>query len=279
MLCYSNGSLAREDVRDRFAGGSWDRFDAALASTRPTCGGKVGLHLQQPEITPTVPDPVTARLDGSGAPVDRFETEVGVVRAGRVRTGGRARAHVRAPGRRRRCACWWRATSSRSDCTPNGACHLPLARARACTHTHLCPPPRLGLAKPRRLVATGGASANGQLMQVLADVFGCPVDRAGHTDSASLGAAYRALHGWRCKTRGGGRASADSAAQPVLTASACRARAFRGRDPRGGGRDVRGAEAGRARGVHARDALVRRHGRRPVARARAGVRISVIATC
>ena len=33
----------------------------------------------------------------------------------------------------------------------------------------------IGISQPRRLIATGGASANPALCQVLADVFGAPV--------------------------------------------------------------------------------------------------------
>lgn len=56
----------------------------------------------------------------------------------------------------------------------------------------------LGIAKPRRILATGGGSANHEMMQVLADVFGAPVFRAQVSDSAALGAALRAGHGLEC---------------------------------------------------------------------------------
>jgi len=39
MLCYKNGSLTRERVRDAVAGGSWDAFNALLAQGAP--GGVV----------------------------------------------------------------------------------------------------------------------------------------------------------------------------------------------------------------------------------------------
>ncbi|MCE9613984.1 MAG: carbohydrate kinase [Lentisphaerae bacterium] len=56
--------------------------------------------------------------------------------------------------------------------------------------------------KPTRLIATGGASVNTALLRVAADIFGTPVFVAEKSDSASLGAAYRALHGWRCREGG-----------------------------------------------------------------------------
>jgi xylulokinase len=42
--------------------------------------------------------------------------------------------------------------------------------------------------------ATGGAAANDEILQVMADVFGAEVRRFDVTNSAALGAALRALH-------------------------------------------------------------------------------------
>jgi xylulokinase len=50
--------------------------------------------------------------------------------------------------------------------------------------------------RPGRIYATGGASANREILQVMADVHGCPVFRFETTASAALGAALRAFHGW-----------------------------------------------------------------------------------
>uniref|UniRef100_A0A3Q2XLU8 Xylulose kinase n=1 Tax=Hippocampus comes TaxID=109280 RepID=A0A3Q2XLU8_HIPCM len=46
-----------------------------------------------------------------------------------------------------------------------------------------------------RILATGGASRNKDILQVLSDVFNAPVYAADVSDSACLGSAYRALHG------------------------------------------------------------------------------------
>ena len=46
------------------------------------------------------------------------------------------------------------------------------------------------------LAATGGASRNREILQVMADVFECPVYRAGIPESAALGAALCAAHAW-----------------------------------------------------------------------------------
>lgn len=49
----------------------------------------------------------------------------------------------------------------------------------------------------RTIYATGGAAANREVLQVMADVFDADVLRFDSTDSAALGAALRALHGDR----------------------------------------------------------------------------------
>ncbi|CAM9333617.1 unnamed protein product [Pylaiella littoralis] len=54
MLVYKNGSLTREGVRDRRAGGSWDEFSALLRDGNPGNGGKLGLFLDLFEITPQI---------------------------------------------------------------------------------------------------------------------------------------------------------------------------------------------------------------------------------
>ena len=50
--------------------------------------------------------------------------------------------------------------------------------------------------EPNQIIATGGASANTAILQIMADVFQCPVVRIEISKSAALGAALRAAHGW-----------------------------------------------------------------------------------
>jgi xylulokinase len=53
----------------------------------------------------------------------------------------------------------------------------------------------LGLQGRTRIVATGGASTNDTILQIMADVFGLPVYVSlRNTNSAALGGCYRALH-------------------------------------------------------------------------------------
>ncbi|KAF7846863.1 hypothetical protein BT93_L3645 [Corymbia citriodora subsp. variegata] len=63
---------------------------------------------------------------------------------------------------------------------------------------------RFGMpAPPNRIIATGGASANQRILSSIASIFGCDVYTVQRSDSASLGAALRAAHGWLCNKKGG----------------------------------------------------------------------------
>lgn len=50
--------------------------------------------------------------------------------------------------------------------------------------------------KPVAIAATGGASQNASVLQIMANVFGVPVSRQETTAAAALGAALRAQHGY-----------------------------------------------------------------------------------
>lgn len=52
--------------------------------------------------------------------------------------------------------------------------------------------------RPVRLLATGGASVDPTVLRVMADVFGVRVEPSDVPNTAALGAALRAWHGWRC---------------------------------------------------------------------------------
>ncbi len=152
MICFKNGSLTRERVRDRHAGGSWTDFGDAFARTPPGNHGRIGMFFFEPEITPPVLNTGVFRFDERDRPVAEFDHD------------GEVRAVVE---------------SQFLSMRLHGE--------------------RLGL-QPRRLLATGGASQDPVMLRGLADVFGVPVAVIDQRDSAALGAAYRALHGYRCYT-------------------------------------------------------------------------------
>ncbi len=68
LICFKNGSLARERVRDA-AGYDWDGFSAALRRTPAGNRGRILLPWFEPEITPHVAEPGERRyrLDPSDA--------------------------------------------------------------------------------------------------------------------------------------------------------------------------------------------------------------------
>jgi len=55
LLCYKNGSLTREDLRNRYAERSWDMFNRLLEETAPFNGGKLGFYYKEHEILPPLP--------------------------------------------------------------------------------------------------------------------------------------------------------------------------------------------------------------------------------
>ncbi|NXV82796.1 XYLB kinase, partial [Atlantisia rogersi] len=52
LLCFKNGSLMRERIRDHCASGSWDEFSKALSSTVAGNNGNLGFYFDVMEITP-----------------------------------------------------------------------------------------------------------------------------------------------------------------------------------------------------------------------------------
>jgi len=144
LTCFSNGSLAREHVRDAY-GFTWADFSRALGATPPGNDGRILVPWFAAEITPPVSTPGVRRY-GSLSPDD-------------------AAANVRAVVEGQLMAM---ALNSRWMSVTIDAIH-----------------------------ATGGAAANLQILQVMADVFGAEVHRFDATNSAALGAALRALHAAR----------------------------------------------------------------------------------
>jgi xylulokinase len=69
LVCFMNGSLARERIRQAF-GMTWEEFSRALRATAPGNRGAVMLPWFEPEITPPVPDPGVRRygLDATDGP-------------------------------------------------------------------------------------------------------------------------------------------------------------------------------------------------------------------
>lgn len=76
LLCFKNGSLTRESIRDSSAGGSWEAFEKALERTNPGNGGNIGVYFEATEITPFAVG--IHRFNEKGERVDSFSKDVEV---------------------------------------------------------------------------------------------------------------------------------------------------------------------------------------------------------
>jgi xylulokinase len=154
LICFLNGSLVRERVREKVGAADWAAFGEMLKETSAGNSGSIAFHYDDPEITPHVPNAVEAFYNGEDEPVDSLTP------------AEEARAVIEA-----------RFISMR-------------------VHAEF-----IGL-KMDRIYATGGASQNNDITQVIADVFGCDVYTMASPGGAPLGAAYRALHAVKCEEAG-----------------------------------------------------------------------------
>jgi len=143
LICFKNGSLAREQVRETYGIKDWKAFAKLLATTKPDKNGGILLPWYEPEIVPRVNQPGLHRFDLA-------ETDA----------AANCRAIFEAQMLSMRHHSQW-----------------------------------MGVA-PDCIYATGGASNDVALLQVMANVLNCTVRRIEIAKSAALGAALQAAHGW-----------------------------------------------------------------------------------
>jgi xylulokinase len=166
MLCYMNGAAAREQIRDRYAGGKWSGFNELVQATPPGCNGYFGLYFPWQEIIPPNVRGCFFFLKQDGRPVQPIPI-----------TDMPENAHPRA-------VLESQFLSIRS-------------RIKA-----IWPPntPSTG-----RLIVTGGASSNPRVLQVAADVFGMSVFVVDDsTEAAATGGALLARYAWWRRERQSG---------------------------------------------------------------------------
>jgi xylulokinase len=143
LICFKNGSLAREKIRDACGIKDWKKFGAALKAVPPGNHGGILLPWFEAEIVPRVNQPGIHRFD-----LDEKDA------------AANCRAIVEAQMMSMRLHSQWMKVA------------------------------------PDRIFATGGASQDSPILQVMADVMNCRVERIEISKSAALGAALRAAHGW-----------------------------------------------------------------------------------
>lgn len=149
LLCFKNGSLTRERIRNSTANGSWDIFNELLDSTPRGNFGNMGLYFDQQEILPFVSG--DHRFNKATDKISKFsslEVEVRALIEGQF-VGKRVYAEDMG----------------------------------------------LKIGSNTKILATGGASVNKSILQVIADVFNCPVYTQVESNSAVIGAAYQAKIG------------------------------------------------------------------------------------
>ena len=139
LICYKNGSLAREEIKNKF-GLNWNEFSDILNKTTPGNNGKIMLPYFIPEIVPKVLEPKVYRFGFDENDID-----------------GNIRGIIEAQFLSMRIHSEWIEE------------------------------------KPKEIYATGGASANKDILQILANIFNTKVRIFEITDSAALGAAFRAV--------------------------------------------------------------------------------------
>jgi len=137
LICYKNGSLAREKIREKFSL-SWAQFSETLTTIPPGNYGKIILPYFYPEIVPLVLEPKVYRF---GLEENDLEGEIRAI-----------------------IECQFLSMRLHSEWIKE---------------------------KPEEIYATGGASANREILQVAADVFNTKVRRFEITNSAALGAVLR----------------------------------------------------------------------------------------
>ena len=143
LICFKNGSLAREKIREQYGLKDWAAFGKLVAQTPPGNNGGVLLPWFEAEIVP--------RSNKPG--VHRFDLDPKAAAAN-------CRAVFEAQALSLRLHSQWMAVA------------------------------------PEKILVTGGAANNPQLLQVIADVMNCRVLRIEVSKSAALGAALSAAHGW-----------------------------------------------------------------------------------
>jgi xylulokinase len=142
LICFKNGSLAREKIRELYKISDWKKFGGLVAQTPPGNNGGILLPWFEAEIVPRVNQPGIHRFD-----LDEKNA------------AANCRAIFEAQMMSMRLHSRWMNVS------------------------------------PEKVYATGGASNDLALLQVMANVMNCRVLRIEISKSAALGAALMAAHG------------------------------------------------------------------------------------
>ncbi|KAI0684285.1 D-xylulose kinase [Cytidiella melzeri] len=165
MLCYKNGALAREQVRDNYASADWAKYNELVEGTPITNDGTLGFYFPLPEIIPP-------NVQGSFFFHTSSEGKVQAVPEFAVSPRAHPRAILES--------------------------QFLSIRSRVAA---ILPPQAPPL---QRLVVCGGGSANPVIRQIAADVFGMMVFISGPQGAAEGGAQLARYAWWREQNGGRG---------------------------------------------------------------------------
>ena len=209
LICFKNGSQTRERISRECAENNWTLFAELLDSTPRGNFGHLSLYLDQIEIRPRVSG--DHRFNRFDQPVARFSKEV-EVRACVEGQFVRLRAHAQQMGFQLPCPA---SVSIPGTTEPSAGQSVdkvfnqsePQHRnepdddpqtsqtKKVGEETHSNQAQASSTSAVPRILATGGASRNKSLLQVLADVFNCPVYVQKQPNSACYGSALMAKNG------------------------------------------------------------------------------------
>lgn len=163
MLCYKNGALARENIRDEHAQSSWDKYNELVETSPPGNNKTLGFYFPLPEIIPpNVQGEFFYDISDPSSPVSK----------GMIPDDAHPRAILESQ--------LLSIKARIQDILPEDA--QPL----------------------RRLVITGGSSANRTILQLAADIFGMKAYVAtGGKEAAAIGSAQLARYAWWKRCNGG----------------------------------------------------------------------------
>ncbi|KAJ8079534.1 hypothetical protein PM082_011121 [Marasmius tenuissimus] len=156
MLCYKNGALAREEVRDQYAEKDWSQYNTLLEAATPGAGGHLGIYFPLPEI---IPPEVKGNFffDISTSPPVRVDTD-----------------------------------AIPRDVHPRMILESQFLSIKS-RIAAILPPDAPPL---QRLVVTGGSSANQSIRQLAADLFNMKVYISTTKEAAGMGGALLAKFAW-----------------------------------------------------------------------------------
>nr|XP_029711699.1 xylulose kinase-like [Aedes albopictus] len=156
LLCFRNGSLVRDIFKRAEANDNWENFSELLDSTPRGNFGNIALHFISQEILPAVKG--SLRWNKS-CNLNETELAKGVLKF------SSPQAEIRA-----------------------------LVEGQMLTRKAFATEMGFSFGENTRILATGGASANKSILQVVSDVFNAPVYTQQTTEAALVGAAYRAKY-------------------------------------------------------------------------------------